>query len=138
MISLTWWYSHDQEDGEVTTSPAEVDALLDRLIAMSKTHWPVLAEVTHTDDDPTSPLVYVGVHVDMGMLSYSDNPETGYRTKGYAPDGEPILYMYMTSDTEYPANSEIPVDLVREAVYEYATTGRRPTCVEWQARQRQA
>jgi hypothetical protein len=139
VISLTWWHSHGQREGDVTTTPAELDAMLDKLAAMSLEHWPVLADVFYTEDigrDPRSmvgPLFTVGMHLDKGVIRYSDSPRTAYYTKGDGPaDDEPILYMYMTSDNEYPSNSEIPADLVRKAAHEYAETGRRPTCVDWQ------
>jgi hypothetical protein len=69
-----------------------------------------------------------------GALLYSGSDDMdGSFTLGSGPiDGDPLLYMYMTSDNEFPPNSEIPVELVRRAVHEFADTGRRPTCVAWQ------
>jgi hypothetical protein len=133
MIPLTLWYSHDQATGDIARTHAELDAALDRLAALSGPAWPALAEVTQTDNK-RGPLLYVGVHVDLGALLYSgDDDEVGSFTKGQGqPVGEPILYMYMTSASEAPPNAEVPAALVRQAAHEFADTGLRPTCVDWQ------
>jgi hypothetical protein len=139
VIDLTWWYSHDQADGAVTRTPADVDDLLNRLAALSGPDWPALAEVTRAQDDLHGPLLYVGLHMDRGALMYSgpDNPDSSYTTAGGLPDPEPLLYMYTTSDCEFPSNSEVSAALIRQAAHEFADTGRRPTCVEWQRRERE-
>jgi hypothetical protein len=70
VIDLTWWYSHDQAEGDVTRTPAEVDGVLDRLAALSRSDWPALAEVTRAQGDLQGPLLYVGLHVDLGTLRF--------------------------------------------------------------------
>lgn len=140
MIGLTWWYSHDQADGVETRTSSDVDDVVNRLAALSGPDWPALAEVTRTkDDDLHGPLLYVGLHVHQGALMYSgpDNPDRSYTIGSGTPDGEPLLYMYMTSDCEFPSNSEVSAALIRQAAHEFADTGRRPTCVEWQRWERE-
>jgi hypothetical protein len=44
--------------------------------------------------------------------------------------------MYTTSDCETPPNGEIPAALVRQAAHEFADTGLRPTCIDWQTWER--
>jgi hypothetical protein len=135
VINLTWWYSHDQVAGDLTSTPAEVDSVLDRLAALSRLDWPALAEVTRAQDGLHGPLLYVGLHVDRGVLLYSGpDDRDGSFTKGTGTqDGDPLRYMQGTSDSEFPPNAEVPAALVRQAAHEFADTGLRPTCVEWQA-----
>jgi hypothetical protein len=39
----------------------------------------------------------------------------------------------MGNDTDFPVDSEIPIDLIRQATKEFiASGGERPTCVQWQ------
>lgn len=134
MISLHLWYSRDQgKDGDVVGTSSELDVSLDRLAALSRPDWPALATVTPVGSR-LGPVLYVGIHVDVGALLYSgdDYPDGTFTLGEGSVDGEPLLYMYTTSANEMPPNCEIPVELVRKAAHEFADTGLRPTCVEWQ------
>jgi hypothetical protein len=133
VISLTLWYSHDQTDGDIARTHQELDAALDRLTALSRLDWPALAEVTKTDD-LMGPLLYVGARADRGALVYSgdDDPDGSCTSNGLPQDGEPLLYMYMTSDMTLPPDAEVDVEQVRQAVHEFADTGTRPATVLWQ------
>ncbi|MFC6088781.1 Imm1 family immunity protein [Saccharothrix lopnurensis] len=42
---------------------------------------------------------------------------------------EPVIYYYVTADTEFPPDSEVPVADVEAAVVDYLTTGHRPGSV---------
>jgi immunity protein Imm1 of predicted polymorphic toxin system len=130
---LTVWYSHDQEDGDLATTPEQLDASLDRIAALSGPDWPALATVTQVGTR-FGPVLYVGFHLDRGALLYAglDAPDSSYTKGEGSAEGEPLLYMYMTSDNEFPPNSEVSAALVRQAAHEFADTGERPTCVEWQ------
>jgi hypothetical protein len=122
VIVLEWWYSNDQQEGHVTHTRAEVDAMLDTLAGIARADWPALAEVTRADvNDFDAPALHVGLHLDRGVLLY-----TG------PADGEPILYMQGTSADEFPPDSEISAEMVRRAVHEFAETYRRPSDVPWQ------
>lgn len=134
MIALEWWYLADQQEGHVTRTPGEVDDVLDALAALSRVEWPALAEVTRADvDDLRAPVLYVGLHVDRGALMYSgpDDRAGSYSRGDASPDGEPILYMQGTSDSEFPADCEIAAVSVRQAVHEFAETFSRPSGVRW-------
>ena len=133
MIPLKLWYSHDQTAGDIAQTHEELDAALDRIAALSGPDWPALAEVTVVDNK-FGPVLYVGLHLDLGALLYSgdDDKEGSFTTDGSPPDGERLLYMQGTSDCEFPSNAEVPAALIRRAAHEFADTGRRPTCVEWQ------
>jgi hypothetical protein len=136
VIALRWWYSADQEtEGHITRTTAEVDAVLDTLAQISREDWPALAEVTQVGvEERGAGIIYVGLHVDRGVLMYSgpDNRPGSFSHGDGPADGEPILYMMGVSDTEFPSNSEIPADVVRRAVHEFAENARRPTEVPWQ------
>lgn len=43
----------------------------------------------------------------------------------------PTVYYEMESKTAFPPRCVMPVNELREVVLEWATTGKRPTCVEW-------
>lgn len=54
-------------------------------------------------------------------------------SKGDSGKSGTVLHYYMGSDNEYPADSEIPLDLVRTAAREFLESGgQRPTSVTWQ------
>jgi hypothetical protein len=133
MIPLNVWYSHEQVAGDVARTADELAAALDRVAALSRPDWPALATVTPVGAK-FGPVLYVGFHLESGALLYSgeDYPDGSFSLGSGPIDGEPLLYMYMSSDNEFPPNAEIPADLVRKATQEFADTGRRPTYVEWQ------
>jgi hypothetical protein len=137
VITLTVWYSHDQTgDGDLVHHGAELDAALDRVAALSDTEWPALATISRPNDQ-ASPALYVGFHGDQGALLFVS--VEGGREFSRGPgdaDGEPLLYMYMTSPDDFPPNAEVPVALIRQAAHEFANTGQRPTCVQWQTWER--
>jgi hypothetical protein len=133
MIPLVLWYSHDQTDGDVVRTSEELDVTLDKVAALSGPDFPVLAEVTQLENK-FGPMMYIGFHVDAGALYFTDEDNPGpYFTLGTgARNGEPLHYMYTTSDNEMPPNAEIPAELARKAAHEFADTGVRPICVQWQ------
>jgi hypothetical protein len=131
MIPLILWYSHDQTEGDVARNQDELDAALDRLAALSGPEWPALATVSPLGER-FGPVLYVGFHEEQGALMWGGDTEAEYTLGQGSPDGEPLLYMYMTSADEFPSNAEIPAGIIRRAVHEFAETGQRPTCVDWQ------
>lgn len=125
--------SHEQVAGDVAAASDELATVLDRVAALSRSDWPALATVTPVGAK-FGPVLYVGFHLGLGALLYSgeDDPDGSFSLGDGPADDEPLLYMYMSSDNEFPPNAEIPAALVRKAAHEFATTGHRPTCVEWQ------
>jgi hypothetical protein len=136
MTPLELWYSDEQAEGDIARSHDELDATLDRLATLSRPDWPALATV-HTVGNRFGPVLYVGFHDGMGALMYAagDDPRAYTLGEG-AQDGGPILYMYTTSDCEFPPNAEVPATVIRLAAHEFADTGVRPTCVGWQGWER--
>jgi immunity protein Imm1 of predicted polymorphic toxin system len=134
VIALRWWYSADQTEGRITRTAAEIDAVLDALAEIAREDWPALAEVTQVEAvERGAAMMYVGLHGDLGTLTYSgpDHREGSYSYGDSPVDGEPIDYMMGNSDTELPPNCEIPTEVVRRAVHEFAETGQRPVDVPW-------
>ncbi|MEU4806414.1 Imm1 family immunity protein [Actinosynnema sp. NPDC023587] len=138
MVDLEAWYDEEQNDAVTVRTPAELDAVLDtvagwdgRIIVHLKPARPVDLAMRRMTLD-------VGVHGDTGRgaLVYTSpnglwfsKAESGSDSSG----GDRILYYYMNSDTEYPVDCEIPLDVVRRAAHEYLTTGgQRPTAPTWQ------
>jgi hypothetical protein len=120
----------------VLGTPEDVDALIDALLESPEDGN--LAQL-HSLERSLLPSGYpdhellVGVNGDLqvGVLAFMDY-EGNVVTRGMAsrPD---VAYSITGARTEFPDNSEIPVDLVRRAVKEFLLAGgQRPTCVPWQ------
>lgn len=134
MIPLKLWYSDRQTSADLARTHDELDAAMDRIAALSGPDWRALGEVTQADDKLGS-LLYVGLHADRGALMFGGAGEARllYTLGAGDQNGEPLLYLQGTSDFDLPPNAEVPAEVVRQATHEFADTGRRPTCVEWQA-----
>ncbi|MEU6155155.1 Imm1 family immunity protein [Actinosynnema sp. NPDC047251] len=129
------YYLYEHGDIPVTLSTVdEVDALLDRVRVESPPAAPMLMDV-HLSGDPYAQGLDVGVAVDRGVIRYSGRewPHGVVSTGDGSADGEPRSYFYMGHGREFPANSEVPIDVIRKAVKEFMeSNGARPTCVRWQ------
>ncbi|WP_424185910.1 Imm1 family immunity protein [Actinokineospora sp. G85] len=134
MISLTVWYSHAQEEGDVVSTPAELDGVLGAITALSVPTCAAVAEITFTvDEDDTGPTLYAGFCADRGVLWLGEhgNDHALYTLDEANPDETSIRHMYMEDVFEFPVNAHLPAALIRQAVHEFAETGKRPTCVAW-------
>ncbi len=85
------------------------------------------------DEDPTHELV-IGVDqaTELGAVRYAgDEGEWFSRGDRVNPDG--VRYLYYGTAHDFPADSEVPLDLVRTALRELlANEGKRPESVQWQ------
>jgi hypothetical protein len=137
VIELLWVYSNEPQEWVVTRTHTEIDAMLDKIAALSREDWAAAAQVTEAGVDPVAdfnaPEMYVGFHVDRGALLYvgPDDPDGSFSVGDRNAPGEPILYMLGLHDTEFPSNAEIAADVVRRAAHEFADTGERPTDLRW-------
>jgi hypothetical protein len=132
MNTWTVWYSHDQDEGDIVTDGPKLDVALDHVAQLARPEWPALATISILDNH-VGPVLYVGFHGDQGALLYASVEDGRHYSRGDgSSDGEPLLYMYMSTADEFPPNSEVSAALVRQAAHEFADTGQRPTCVEWQ------
>ncbi|MFC6090828.1 Imm1 family immunity protein [Saccharothrix lopnurensis] len=138
MVDLEAWYDEEQDDAVTVRTQAELDAVLDAVAAWDGRVIVHLKPARPVDVNMRRRTLDVGVHgnSDRGALVY-DSPDGRWYSKAAfdtsANRDERILYYYMNSDTEYPADSEIALDVVRQAAHEYlATEGQRPTSPTWQ------
>ncbi|MFD7656980.1 Imm1 family immunity protein [Actinosynnema sp. NPDC059797] len=135
MVDLEVWYDEDQNDAVIVRTPAELDAVLDTVAGREGR---VLVDL-YVVGNPGRANFNVGLHgrAGRGALYYASSGQKWFSTETPGPDwsaDEPVLYYLMNSDTEYPADSEIPLDVVRRAAHEFMTTGgERPTASTWRA-----
>ncbi|MFD5891271.1 Imm1 family immunity protein [Streptomyces sp. NPDC060334] len=135
---VTYRMDHGERPALIIHTHEEVDALIDELL-----NGPIyenLAQI-HSLERESMPsgfpdhelLVGVDRNLQVGILAYLDS-DGSVVTLGTL-DRSPAYYI-QGHMTEFPANSEIPIDLVRQGVKEFLSSeGWRPTCVEWQAAQ---
>lgn len=133
MVDLEAWYEIEQDGAVIVSTPAELDAILDTVAG-----WDGRRLVDFYVVGATRPALFnVGLHgkAGRGALVYSAGSEGWISTEtpesGWSTD-EPILYYLMMSDTEFPANCEVSLDVARQAAHEFmATGGERPTATAW-------
>lgn len=72
----------------------------------------------------------------VGGVMYSgehDGDDGTWFSVGNVSQYDEVCYYYMGNDREFPRDSEISIDLVRQAAREFlANGGNRPECIEWQ------
>lgn len=131
MVALAAWFDGDSDDPTIVRTSAELDELLDLVAVQDGSR--IVELLVH--DDPARAIFDVGMSGQRGTLYFSSAtyPE-GHFSRGSGGSGAaPLTYYYMGSDTEFPADAELPIDAVRRAAHEYmATGGERPASVDWQ------
>ncbi|PIM69662.1 hypothetical protein CTU88_27190 [Streptomyces sp. JV178] len=131
------YYRREHGDNPVLLqSPSDVDALIDTLLASRPSEN--LAAL-HSLERPLMPAgvpdheLLVGAYGDLqvGVLAFMDD---GNWVSFDPSDGRgEVSYSIMGNATEFPDHSEVSIDLVRQAVKEFLSSGgQRPTCVQWQ------
>jgi len=136
VATLNAYYTTEHADDPVVVASADdVAGLLDAVREKYPDGAAVLITVL-VADDPWGQELSVGVDGDKGVLRYSGHGDfRGSYSKSVEPsNAEPVIYYYVTADSEFPPNSEVPISTVQAAVVEYlATGGQRPSAAEWQA-----
>ncbi|GLY47968.1 Imm1 family immunity protein [Lentzea sp. NBRC 102530] len=134
-MELKVWWDEDSDEPTIVRTQDELAALRE---AVSVLDYPVVLEMLDAAH-PHRVILDAGFHGDRGVLFYSgaEHREGVYSknpaSEDHAP--EPRLYYYMSSDREFPASAEYPVDVVWQACEEFMNSdGTRPTVVEWQPR----
>jgi len=135
MGALDVYYLYEHGDTPVTVSTMdELDALIDHVCAESPPAAPILMDV-HLSGDPYAQGLDIGIVVDHGVIRHSGRewPRGVVSAGEGSADGEPRSYYYMGHGREFPANSAVPIDVIRQAVKEFMeSNGARPTCIRWQ------
>jgi hypothetical protein len=136
MLLEAWYHNHTETPVAVTTA-AELDAVLDEVAAAG----PLQTALLITDGDVDKPDLYVGLNGDRGILRYSSH-DAGvlYSRNTGVPFALPgwgeVIYYLDRADFEYPDDSEIPVDEVRQAAHDFLTSGGAcPPGVTWAAQE---
>lgn len=120
----------------VATTHEQIDAVFDELLAAGSGNS--LAEL-HMRERPLLPsgfydhALWVAVNpaAEVGALQYLGPDFAGYAGGGESPRDE-VFYYFIGRAHDFAQDSDIPLDVVRQAVHEFASTfGERPTCVEW-------
>ncbi|NJP42544.1 Imm1 family immunity protein [Actinacidiphila epipremni] len=128
---------HGKEPVVLSTSD-DVDVLIETLLTGPAYHN--LAQL-HSLERPLLPSGYpdhellVGVDRDLpvGVLAFMDAESGNLVTLGSSEGRGKVPYLIMGQMTEFPDRSELPIELVRQAVSEFLMSGgKRPACVQWQ------
>lgn len=132
MVALEAWYDRKATGPAVVHTPAELGAVLDTVVGWNA---PITVQLL-IHGDPGHAVLDVGLdaRTGRGVLYYSgpDAPDACI-SKGADTTEPPPLYYFTGSDTEFPADAEIPLSEARRAAHEYMNTGgARPTEIEWQ------
>jgi hypothetical protein len=128
------------EKPELLRTVEDVDAVIDTLLTEPSS--PVrenLAQIHSLEREPMPSgypdhelLVGADRDLQVGLLAFMD-ADGNVVTSGSPETRTDPAYFIQGQMTEFPAHSEIPLDLVRQAAKEFLTSGgERPTCVGWQ------
>ncbi|GAA3879818.1 hypothetical protein GCM10022243_50580 [Saccharothrix violaceirubra] len=121
------------DDPVVVTTPQQVRELLATVRDKHPAGNAVLLTIVHAED-PWSSELNAGLDGDVGVLHYSgeDHPDGAYSHSRMPSNSEPVIYYYVTADTEFPPDSEVTAADVEDAVVAYLATNQRPETVPWQ------
>jgi hypothetical protein len=136
------YYRHEHDDEPViVTTDGDVDQLVDALRTESFDHTMTALYVTErsaTEQGYPDHDFRVGVNAEqnVGGLRFAGtrNGIKGvWYAVGRAPQATKVFYEYAGHPEDFPLDSEISMDQVRNAVKEFLSTGgERPSSVEWQ------
>lgn len=120
MTTLEVWY--EQTGPAVVTTVEELDAVVDRVIAMAASDpVPALAQVVVQGAPEDGLYLEVGLGNERGVVT-AIGPEGG-RSKGDASQMGTVMYDYVGHTAEVPAAAEVPIADVRQALREFLTSG---------------
>jgi hypothetical protein len=119
-----------QETG--VSGTAELDRLLDGITADAKhTGRPELP--TLYDDRGRSLAIGVGDQSSLLVWTEDDSDGSSLLSQGVTQGGgDEVGFFYGNQYSYFPATALIPIDLAREAMRQFITSGTRPTVVAWQ------
>lgn len=122
MTALEVWYDPDATTPTVVTTVAELDALIDRIVAeAAEDPIPAAAQVVVQGAADGDLYLEVGLGAQRGFVT-AIGPGGGMSRGETARTGT-VTYDYAGHTAELPANAELPVNEVRQALREYLTTG---------------
>ncbi|MFE6770388.1 Imm1 family immunity protein [Streptomyces fimicarius] len=131
-----FYRAHHLDAPDILTSAEDVDRMLDLLASGEKSE--TMASLYSKQRENLASgfpdhefLVGVDRERGVGIVAFSD--EVNYFPVGqYRQEGGDVEYCFTGNPREFPAGSEIPIALVRDAVVEFLLTGgKRPECIKW-------
>ncbi|MFD1150483.1 Imm1 family immunity protein [Saccharothrix hoggarensis] len=126
-------YRHDQEPRRLRTRE-DVDAFVDELLTLGPAYRAATAYAVREDSDELPDhelLVGVSAETGLGAVRYSGEDGTWYVPGGHA-NAQGVTFAYFGTAHEFPADAEVPLDLVREALWGLlAGRGDRPSGLSW-------
>ncbi|MGI5503742.1 Imm1 family immunity protein [Lentzea sp. CA-135723] len=126
-------YRHDQEPRHLR-SREDVDAFVEELLALGPAYNAATAYVVEegSDDLPDHELL-IGANATTGFGSarYSGEAGTWYVQGEHTKPGN-VSFAYFGTEHEFPADAEVPLDLVREVLWGLLENrGGRPAGQNW-------
>ncbi|MEW2508303.1 Imm1 family immunity protein [Amycolatopsis sp. NPDC047767] len=138
MVTFDAYYDPEHRAPVALSTPAQVDELLDQMVAEAESpnvEVGLVAQLDGKDGDDWSSTLQFGVRAAAtmcGFVGYMGKGETSAISDNGATSPEPVAYDYQSHEREVPSNAEIPWPTVRQAVHDYvASGGTRPAGVRW-------
>jgi len=138
MTVVKAYYKHEHGETPLRLqTPEDVDRLVGGLLTEDYSHSVAALYVDGRLNEAGVPDHELLVAInnedgDVGALRYMGGGGT-YFSRGQAGGDKEVTCYYTGSDREFAADSEIPIEDVRQAVREFVASGQRPASVEWQA-----
>ncbi|GAB3823908.1 Imm1 family immunity protein [Kribbella italica] len=136
MTKIRSYFTFAHEDDPVwITTPQDVDRLIDALLREPFENSVAALYVDGRTNEKGSTdhelLVAVNERDQVGGLRYLADTGSFYAA-GERSRYDELTYYYMGSERPFPKDSELSLDLIRQAVKEFLTTGGdRPSDIEW-------
>lgn len=126
-------YTNDKPPAVLRT-PEDVDRFVDELLAAG---WEHAAAAIYVLDGATPGLpdheIIIGVDAVTGLGALRHSRDGTWYSRGGRTNPDGVEFAYFGTGHEFPADSEVPLDTVRQAMRELLAHGpRRPGCLAWQ------
>jgi len=140
IYSAEAFYTATHRDGPaIIQTPEQMDALIDDLLMGDVSNSIATLYIRERPKNPAGfvdheLVLAVNAEDGVGGLSYDgpDEDDTLF-SKGTISQHDEVHYFYVGNDREFPRDSLIPLEAVRQAAKQFlASGGEKPTNVEWQ------
>ncbi|PSL55184.1 immunity protein Imm1 of predicted polymorphic toxin system [Saccharothrix carnea] len=127
-------YHNDQAVTELRTRD-DVDRFVDELLAAGPDHTAATAYAIDPDEGREFPnhelTIGASAQTGLGAVRYSGE-EGAYYLKGAQANPDGVTFAYFGTAHEFPADAEVPLSLVRQALWGLLTScGERPSGLSW-------
>ncbi|MFD7158825.1 Imm1 family immunity protein [Kribbella sp. NPDC059898] len=138
--TIAAYYKHGHgQDPVIISTPEQVDELVDALLAESfdNTVAALYIRERHKTGKgrPDHELrVGVGPERKLGSVRYAgvvDEQRGAWYIGGQPIRHDEVYYEYMGSPQDFPADAEVPLDVVRQVIQEFLASGTRPPSAQW-------